>query len=101
MDDPENSAAASQQPNGNAPGMVRTMSDDIIHQQFKALQDNLDDVLGQTEELDELTPVMSSKDNKDGGGCGWEDKMIKVHVAKYVVFESTYWATLKARVFCF
>ena len=53
--------------NGNGPKLVRSNTDEIINQQFKDLQGNLDDVLGRTEELDELTPVLPGKGDKDEG----------------------------------
>ena len=53
--------------NGEASRLVRSNTDEIIHQQFLAAQNNLDDVLVMAEELDELEPVDKKKD--DEGGC--------------------------------
>ncbi|XP_067930196.1 uncharacterized protein [Watersipora subatra] len=54
----------SERMNGTAPKLTRSNTDEIINQQFKTLQGNLDDVLGQTEELGELEPVLSGKEEK-------------------------------------
>ena len=57
----------SERMNGEASRLVRSNTDEIIHQQFLAAQNNLDDVLVMAEELDELEPVDKKKD--DEGGC--------------------------------
>ena len=57
----------SERMNGEASRLVRSNTDEIIHQQFLAAQNNLDDVLVMAEELDELEPVDKKKD--DEGWC--------------------------------